>query len=340
MRNHSFEPGTPEAEFAIDVVETSCSLARRIQDELATEAIEKDDRSPVTVADFAIQALIGRRLGQTFPGEILVGEESADLLRKPGHDQLIERITNFVEALEPEADADVVLRWIDRGQGKLAQRFWVVDPIDGTKGFLRGAQYAVALACVEDGQVKLGVLGCPRLELSLRRGDFRTLPAERGCLVVAVQDRGAWVRPLGEDQFERLTVSTIATTAQAVLVRSVESGHTNVDRLERLLGYLRSRQDPVLMDSQAKYGLLAAGQVDLLLRLLSPTRPDYREKIWDQAAGSLVVEEAGGTITDLDGKALDFSAGRKLMHNRGVLASNGRVHETVLAALRQVERDD
>jgi 3'(2'), 5'-bisphosphate nucleotidase len=87
------------------------------------------------------------------------------------------------------------------------------------------------------------------------------------------------------------------------------------------------------MDSQAKYAVLASGGGEVILRLLSPKRPDYREKIWDQAAGALILEEAGGRITDLDGKPLDFAQGRKLINNRGVLASNGYLHETLLQTL-------
>jgi 3'(2'), 5'-bisphosphate nucleotidase len=90
------------------------------------------------------------------------------------------------------------------------------------------------------------------------------------------------------------------------------------------------------MDSQAKYALLAAGEGELILRLLSPSRPDYREKVWDQAAGSLILEQSGGRITDLDGKALDFKKGRRLEDNRGVLASNGLLHETALRALKEI----
>jgi 3'(2'), 5'-bisphosphate nucleotidase len=90
------------------------------------------------------------------------------------------------------------------------------------------------------------------------------------------------------------------------------------------------------MDSQAKYAVLAAGKGDILLRLLSPSKPGYREKIWDQAAGSIVLEEAGGRISDLDGNPLDFSRGRSLAGNRGVLATNGCLHEAALQALRQL----
>jgi len=74
-----------------------------------------------------------------------------------------------------------------------------------------------------------------------------------------------------------------------------------------------------------------------MLRLLSPAQPNYREKIWDQAAGALVVTEAGGLVTDLDGKPLDFTAGRNLVNNRGVLASNRLLHPAALQALREIK---
>ena len=82
--------------------------------------------------------------------------------------------------------------------------------------------------------------------------------------------------------------------------------------------------------------LLAAGRGDMLVRLLSSRQPDYKEKIWDQAAGSIVVEEAGGRITDLHGRALDFTRGRTLAENRGVLASNGFLHTAGLEALAEI----
>mgnify|MGYP001263478495 CR=1 FL=1 len=120
------------------------------------------------------------------------------------------------------------------------------------------------------------------------------------------------------------------------MLRSVESGHTNPGQIDELANTLGITNNAVAMDSQAKYCVLASGKADLMLRLLSPSRPDYKEKIWDQAAGLLIIEEAGGKVTDLDGKSLDFSAGRTLANNRGVLASNGLLHPAILQALRQV----
>ena len=100
---------------------------------------------------------------------------------------------------------------------------------------------------------------------------------------------------------------------------------------------LGCQAEPVRMDSQAKYALLAAGRGDLLLRLLSASQPDYREMVWDQAAGSILLEEAGGRISDLRGEALDFRLGRTLANNYGILASNGCLHAAALNALSQID---
>jgi 3'(2'), 5'-bisphosphate nucleotidase len=110
-----------------------------------------------------------------------------------------------------------------------------------------------------------------------------------------------------------------------------------VNQVDHFSAALGVEADPVRLDSQAKYAVLAAGKGELYLRLLSPDRPDYREKIWDQAAGSLILEEAGGRITDLDGKPLDFTTGRSLTNNRGILASNNLLHSAALSALREVD---
>lgn len=113
----------------------------------------------------------------------------------------------------------------------------------------------------------------------------------------------------------------------------MESAHTNVSQIDQVAATLGVQIEPVRMDSQAKYALLAAGQGEIYLRLLSSRQPDYREKIWDQAAGSLLVEEAGGVVTDLDGKPLDFTAGRMLVNNRGICATNNLLHPLVIQAL-------
>jgi 3'(2'), 5'-bisphosphate nucleotidase len=135
---------------------------------------------------------------------------------------------------------------------------------------------------------------------------------------------------------QQLSVSAQPDPAQARLLRSFESGHTNVDQIDLFAAHLGVQAEPVRMDSQAKYAVLAAGKGELMLRLLSSKAPDYEEKIWDQAAGSLIVQEAGGLVTDLHGRPLDFSAGRTLQNNRGILASNHKLHQPALDALKAI----
>jgi 3'(2'), 5'-bisphosphate nucleotidase len=140
-----------------------------------------------------------------------------------------------------------------------------------------------------------------------------------------------------KENFTPIKVSYRTDPAQIILLRSYDTGHTNAEEIEAIRHTLGIQSPPVLLDSLAKYAVLASGGADLYFRLLSPDRPDYREFIWDQAAGTIVLEEAGGKVTDLDGKALDFTAGKKLARNRGVLASNQHFHSMALDTMRKLK---
>ena len=325
-------PDTPEFAFAVETVRQAALLIRQIQAEMVTPALTKGDRSPVTVADYACQALVAARLAEAFPGDPLVAEEDAVTLRSPQNQATLQQVSGFVARSLPQATPELVCTWIDRGGASPAARYWTLDPIDGTKGFLRGDQYAVALALVVDGQVQVGVLGCPKLS-----DGYRPDLSGPGSLVAATRGRGSWTTPLATPgELMRLSVSTRDDPQQARILRSFESGHTNVDQIDLFAQALGVAAPPVKMDSQAKYAVQAAGQGELYLRLLSPDQPSYWEKIWDQAAGSLILEEAGGQITDLHGRPLDFTAGRSLASNRGILASNRRLHAAALEALQRI----
>lgn len=197
----------------------------------------------------------------------------------------------------------------------------------------------MALALIKDGRVELGVLGCPELE-----GSTTPNVGGSGSLLIAVRGQGTYATSISgtsgdEDTCEwtKLEVTATDDVKQTRIFRSVETAHTNTGQLGQLAGAMGVEAQPIPMDSQAKYAVLAAGGGEMLVRLLSASRPDYREKIWDQAAGSIVVQEAGGHVTDLDGKPLDFAHGTSLLQNRGVLATNGHVHQAALDALRAIE---
>lgn len=319
---------------ALQAVRKAARLMCSIQRETVVSSLTKGDSSPVTIADFASQALIAYMLSNTFPDIPLVAEETAMALRAPEGADLLEQVTKYVKTVLPEVTPEMICDWIDLGGATPGKRFWVLDPIDGTKGYLRGDQYAVALALVEDGTVRIGALGCPNLTDAIKPD-----PEGLGCIVLAASGEGTWVSSMEDDdnQWRQLHVSRQADSSQARLMRSFESGHTNVSKIDLLADKLGVQVEPVRMDSQAKYAILAAGGGETMVRLLSPKQPDYLEKIWDQAAGSLILEEAGGRITDLDGKPLDFTQGRMLVNNRGVLASNGYLHEVLLQGLSVVE---
>ncbi len=320
----------PEMAFAIRVVREAARLAPRIQSGMAIMNLTKSDLSPTTVADYAIQALVAQALETAFPGESLVAEERSADLR--GSEAMLDTVTGFVRQAVPDADADKVCRWIDRGDFDPSGRFWLLDPIDGTKGYMRGGQYAVALALIVDGRVELGLLGCPNLS-----GDCSPAACGDGVIVAARRGQGAWRAAMADDApYVALHVSACTDPASARLMRSHEAAHTDAGKIETLTSVIGIRTPPVLMDSQAKYAVLASGHAELVFRLLSPKMPDYEEKIWDQAAGMIITEEAGGRVTDLDGRPLDFSRGRTLAGNRGVVASNGYLHERALNAVAEI----
>lgn len=317
-------PYESEKHIAIQAVQAAAQLCEQVRREIVPEAIEKKDKSPVTVADFGAQALICRALSTAFPQDAVVGEEDAAELRTPEMAERLAQVTQYVQAIVPDATAEQVTDWIDHGNGQVASRYWTLDPIDGTKGFLRGDQYAIALALIEDGEIKVGVLGCPALSFT---------EGQTGLMGVAVRGAGATLSPLAGGTPQSIQVVSAEQSDNLRFVESVESGHGDQSRQAAVAKAAGITQDSLRMDSQAKYMAVAAGEAALYLRLPSPKTPDYREKIWDHAAGVILVEESGGRVTDIAGKSLDFSLGAKLVNNQGVVVSNGSIHDPVLAAL-------
>jgi len=156
---------------AINAVAAASQVARSVQQDLArVQQITKDDRSPVTVADFAVQAIVALALQDAMQRVLIVGEEHAVVLRRPEHQSVRKAVVEAVRLVRPDVDDDTVLDAIDAcDHDATADSYWTLDPIDGTKGFLRGQQYAIALARIEAGRVVLGVMGCPNLSMDWQR---------------------------------------------------------------------------------------------------------------------------------------------------------------------------
>src|SRR3569833_2844711 len=347
-------PPAKELEVAQLAVQRATILTKRVFHEKAKGTVSKDDKSPVTIGDFGAQALIISALKANFPQDEIVAEEEADQLR--GDDALKSTIWGFVQPTRlddaaaeetlggPVKTVDAMLDLLDMGKSKGGNkgRIWAIDHIDGTKGFLRGGQYAVCLALLVDGQVQVGVLGCPNLPeddsapVTVEFGAIQT-DEGRGVIFSAVAGQGASSRPFGTAALadgHPISMKQIDDMSSASFCESVEAGHSNQGGAAQIAQKLGITKPSVRMDSQAKYGSIARGAGDIYLRL--PTSKTYQEKIWDHAAGDLIVREAGGQVTDTLGRRLDFSIGRTLAENKGVVAAPAAVHGQVLDAVQDV----
>ncbi len=282
---HAADNLSIELAAALAAVRAASDVCRSAQGRLlAGHTLTKGDESPVTIADFAAQAVVCAELTDSL-GEIeMIGEEESDDLRGSDATDLLDAVVALVASQRGDAvSSGAVLDWISIGSSAGASdRYWTLDPIDGTKGFLRGEQYAIALGLIERGEVILGVLGCPNLP----NPDGST-----GSIFVAANGVcQAWYGAATMPHAVRVAAPT--SLAEARFCESVESGHSNQDHAALIAARLGITAEPYRIDSQCKYAAIARGDASIYLRL--PTRADYREKIWDHAAGKFVVEQAGG----------------------------------------------
>jgi len=323
-----------ERRFAIDAVAAASRLAVAVRVRFhPAEAVTKADASPVTVADLGAQALVSLILAEMLPGDCLMGEEDATPLR--ASEELAATVLAHVQDQRASIEPAELLEALDGcdDPGGPGRRWWTLDPVDGTKGFLRNEQYAVALALVEDGEVVLAAMGCPNLPEDGEPGTAGPV----GCLFIAERGAGAWQLPLLEPdpapRGRRISVVAPASTAEARYAESVESGHSNQSEAALIAEALGISADPLRLDSQTKYAVVARGDASIYLRL---PHGGYRENVWDHAAGALIVSEAGGLVSDIDGRPLDFTTGTRLTANRGIVATAAPIHATVLETVRAV----
>jgi 3'(2'), 5'-bisphosphate nucleotidase len=314
----------------IDVARRAARLASRVclatleRGSGAPGSMSKGALGPVTIADYGSQAVILSEVASVFPDHRILAEEGSEHLAEHADDHGVQVITEIVgSVLDAPVTFDDVCRWIDHPGGD-AEYTWAVDPIDGTKGFLRGDQFAVAIGILREGIPIAGVLACPRYAVG----------GDTGLLFSAGPDLGSTVEPITGGSPIRVGVSPVEDHGAIRVLGSVEAAHGDPELVRAMIDRGGLGGGMVRLDSQVKYAAVAAGEAEIYLRPRS--RPDYRENVWDHAAGVAVVEHAGGRVTDLDGRVLDFRHGRRLEENRGVLATNGAVHDLMLDVLSEL----
>ncbi|MFL6257191.1 MAG: 3'(2'),5'-bisphosphate nucleotidase CysQ [Pyrinomonadaceae bacterium] len=233
---------------------------------------------PVTQADRAVNELIVRALCEEFPGDGILAEESVDTDRRIGR-----------------------------------ERVWMIDPIDGTRGFIAGTgDFCVQIGLAVAGRAALGILYAPATDV----------------LYWAARGHGAWVvRPTSEalksSKAERLSVTSEKKLSR---MRLAESRSHRGPRMESLMSVLGVRAEVRSHSVGIKVGLLVEQQADLYIHLSPKT------KQWDTCAPEAVLAEAGGRMTDVFGGPMLYNTPDVLNRN-GLVASNGAAHEEVIARL-------
>jgi histidinol-phosphatase len=247
-------------EAALDAVRAAGAIALRYF-RSDVRVMQKADQTPVTQADQEAEAAIVERLRPAFPDVGFLGEEFG-------------------------------------AQGSQSRR-WIVDPIDGTKNFVRGIPYwATLIALEEEGAVTLGVVHSPAT----------------GELYWARRGQGAWLDGVA------LRVSTVDRLADAMLVHSSLNLLRPLDGGRCWDGFVRLVERT---DRQRGFGdyfgytFVLRGQAEVML--------EADVKPWDIAPFKVLFEEAGGRFTDFSGQQTIYSG--------TALASNGRLHAAALAAL-------
>ena len=231
------------------------------------------DSEPVTQADKAANEIIVQRLQREFPDDGILAEESLDTSRRLSK-----------------------------------ERVWMIDPMDGTTGFIDGnGDFAVQIGLAESGQPVMGVVYQPLT----------------GVLYRSVRGGGAWIeRPEFEVERARVSDHTNVSTMRLAASRSHRS--PRMDQVFQAFGF----KEEVRRGSVGiKVGLIVERQCDLYIHL-SP-----RTKQWDTCAPEIILHEAGGTLTDLFGQPLTYN-NPDLQNRNGVVASNAVAHEHIINSLQ------
>ncbi|KAL7818983.1 carbohydrate phosphatase [Trichoderma gracile] len=365
-------------------------LTRRVlTSATSTSSLSKHDATPVTMADFGAQALLMASLRRNFPHDSFVGEEDAEALRRDP--QLAEAVHALVtqvysdfaskqqhESIIINADGDVslpgpesreeMLELLDlagRGRPGPRGRFWIMDPVDGTASFLRGQQYAVSLALVEDGREVLAVVCYPNLSLDDNGGGIVAEESVdvHGCGVMlsAIRGEGTEYRKLSTGyslsparKLNRLPTAPAAKLSALRFVDCLASKSSRLDIAEGIARQIGALPFPGvdLWSSHVRYAALMLGgggggngeeehRRHVMIRVpVGAKGVPSKACVWDHAGSQLLYTEMGGKVTDLEGREMDFGRGRTLAGNWGLVAAPEGVHGEVLRLVREwVERD-
>ncbi len=305
-------------------VRLAVELTRRVR-ALAVNHSDKSANDPVTIADYGAQALLLHAISRLHPHASVLSEERSEqflTLVSPENRALIARLLGEVMG-ENATEADVV-RWLDFGAGRDDRELWTVDPIDGTRGYVGGGRYCVAIGIMTDRVPTAGLLACP------------VYPSAdgRGRMFYTIGD-ASYSEPLDGGEAARISVRSVRESAQFLPIESTDLPEIDHPILMRACDYLGIGEIEIPgYEGQDKYATIANGDADFYLR---PERPQDRlHYIWDHVPGTAILTRAGGIASDLTGKPLDFTHGDRLP-TLGLIVSSRAAHERIVAAYQAIK---
>ncbi len=311
----------------LDAVRLACELCRRLQAS-KTGVSRKRDSSPVTIADYGAQALLCRAISRSFAEDGVIAEEAGEAflsLPPAEREQAVRLVGKLLGELVTEAH---FVRWLNHGRGVRADRTWVIDPIDGTEGFIHGRGYAVCVGSLVEGEPVDGIIGAP------------VSPLDEGGTLFFTEGGTAWAETLEGSEPRALHVSDRVDPPSIRVVESYVIGRRSREIADRV--YVAAGFDARRIkryDGMIKYALVAAGAAELFIRGPRDIRKNPH-KAWDHVAGAALVHAAGGRVSGLDGTRVDFSQGAELRGTLGLIASNGLFHEHVVEAMARAAGEE
>ena len=271
-----------ELETACKAVQLCSALTDRVQKQSlnANTTVEKWDRSPVTITDFAVQALLTSAIKGSFHDDGFLAEEGADELRENA--TLLGQVWNLVASvcssfesaqLQAPRSKEELPDLIDLGgknQRSDSGRTWVFDPIDGTVPFLKGQQYAINCAFLVNGKEQVAIIGCPNMGIgSSTSSDDATNLEGLGLMVFAVRGEGTWVRSMqaGDELLSRQRVKR--DDRENLILADCSTYTSTILPLHRQIAdELKTSWPGVDMySSLMKYAALGLGKADVCFRI-------------------------------------------------------------------------
>ena len=311
-----------EVAVTLELARRAAAATERIR-ENGIRSARKDDRTPVTQADLVSQAVILSGLHKHFPNDKIQAEET---ISPGGKNALCVSAGEILRDLGYNDESRNLERVVNYRGDPNGRRIWMIDPIDGTKGFERGLSYAIAIGLYFDGRPVFGCMAAPAFPGGGESG-------ERTIIAYAGEGEGAYRLEDGRNGVKPLRVSDVQAMSRMRLVGS--RAHDMDDICGRFVGRAGIQQ-LIRIDGQAKYLMLALARADVYIRSADPHFGIAYP--WDHCTGQIILEEAGGRVTDFDGNPIDYepSPGQPITDLDGLVASNGRCHEQVLDMLRDI----